>query len=78
MLVDLARDAGWILTLSPSNQRERDDFESRHRAGSRKWLTENPEGERTKEAEKRQNEREMDYLTGHRRVLGFSWLVLAR
>lgn len=82
MLVDLvkmARDAGWkVLHLTTSDQREWDDFESRHRAGLRRWLIENPESDKAKEVEEQQNGREMDYLTGYRGVLGFVWLVLAR
>lgn len=82
MLVDLvkmARDAGWkVLHLTTSDQREWDGFESKHRAGLRKWLIENPEADEAKEVEEQQNGREMDYLMHYRGVLGFAWLVLAR
>jgi hypothetical protein len=78
-LVTMARDAGWkVLHLTTSDQREWDDFESRHRAGFRRWLIENPGDDKVKEIEDQQNKREMDYLTSYRGVLGFAWLVLAR
>ncbi|QLI65816.1 uncharacterized protein G6M90_00g026160 [Metarhizium brunneum] len=59
----MAGDAAWkVLHSATLDQREWDDFESRHHAGLRKWLIENPESEKAKEVEKQQKEREMDYL----------------
>jgi SAM-dependent methyltransferase len=81
-LADLAtacRSAGWqILHLSTADQREWDDFESRHRAGQREWLLANPEDPRAPEIRERHDEREQEYLTAYRGVLGFAYLVLAR
>ena len=81
-LADLAaacRGAGWqILHLSTADQREWDDFESRHRAGQREWLLANPDDPRAAEIRDRHDEREQEYLTAYRGVLGFAYLVLAR
>lgn len=81
-LADLAaacRGAGWqILHLSTADQREWDDFESRHRAGQREWLLANPDDPRAAEIRGRHDEREQEYLTAYRGVLGFAYLVLAR
>lgn len=81
-LADLAaacRGAGWqILHLSTAGQREWDDFESRHRAGQREWLLANPDDPRAAEVRDRHDEREQEYLTAYRGVLGFAYLVLAR
>jgi SAM-dependent methyltransferase len=81
-LADLAtacRSAGWqILHLSTADQREWDDFESGHRAGQREWLLTNPEDPRAAEVRERHEERELEYLTAYRGVLGFAYLVLAR
>lgn len=81
-LADLAtacRSAGWqILHLSTADQREWDDFESRHRAGQREWLLANPDDPRAAEIREQHDERELEYLTAYRGVLGFAYLVLAR
>lgn len=81
-LADLAtacRSAGWqILHLSTADEREWDDFESRHRAGQREWLLANPDDPRAPEVGDRHDEREREYLTAYRGVLGFAYLVLAR
>jgi ubiquinone/menaquinone biosynthesis C-methylase UbiE len=81
-LADLAAaclGAGWqILHLSTADQREWDDFESRHRAGQREWLLANPDDPRAAEVRDRHDEREQEYLTAYRGVLGFAYLVLAR
>jgi hypothetical protein len=81
-LADLAaacRGAGWqILHLSTADEREWDDFESRHRAGQREWLLAHPDDPRAAEVRDRHDEREREYLTTYRGVLGFAYLVLAR
>ncbi|KAL2134927.1 hypothetical protein VTI74DRAFT_10420 [Chaetomium olivicolor] len=82
MLVDLVamcRETGWeVLHLSTADQREWDDFESRHRAGPREWLLTNFEHPRALEIREQQDEREREYLTVYRGVLGFVYLVLGR
>jgi SAM-dependent methyltransferase len=82
LLADLAtacRSAGWqILHLSTADQHEWDNFESRHRAGQREWLLANPDDPRATEIRERHDERELEYLTAYRGVLGFAYLVLAR
>jgi trans-aconitate methyltransferase len=78
-LVAAARDAGWyVLHLSTVDQREWDDFESRHRAGLRQWLIENPSDPRVAEVTAQQDAREKEYLTTYRGLLGFVYLILAR
>jgi SAM-dependent methyltransferase len=78
-LVAAAGEAGWlVLHLSTADQREWDDFESRHRAGYREWLLANPSDPRAAEVRAQHDARERDYLTVYRGVLGFAYLVLAR
>lgn len=78
-LVAACGETGWqVLHLSVADQREWDDFESGHRAGSREWLLANPDDPRAEEVRERENAREREYLTGYRGVLGLAYLVLAR
>jgi cyclopropane fatty-acyl-phospholipid synthase-like methyltransferase len=78
-LVAACGAAGWqVLHMSTADQREWDDFESRHRAGLREWLLANPSDPRAEEVRERQDTREQEYLTAYRGVLGFAYLVLAR
>lgn len=78
-LVDACTEAGWqILHLSTADQREWDDFESRHRAGPREWLLANESDPRAPEVRTEQDRRQREYLTAYRGVLGFAYLVLAR
>lgn len=78
-LVTISREYGWkVLHLTTSDQREWDDFESRHRTGLREWVIANPDNPKAKEIEEQQNARETNYLTTYRGVLGFVWLVLGR
>lgn len=78
-LVAACAETGWqVLHLSTASQQEWDDFESRHRAGIREWLLANPDDPRAAEAKAREDEREREYLTSYRGVLGFVYLVLAR
>jgi cyclopropane fatty-acyl-phospholipid synthase-like methyltransferase len=82
MLADLAtmcRETGWeVLRLTTADQREWDDFESRHRAGLREWLLANPDSPQAQEIRDQQDGREREYLTVYRGVLGFVYLVLGR
>ncbi len=78
-LVDACIEAGWqILHLSTADQREWDDFESRHRAGPREWLLANESDPRTAGVRTEQDRRQREYLTAYRGVLGLAYLVLAR
>lgn len=78
-LVTMCRETGWqVMHLSTADQREWDDFESGHRAGPRQWLLDNPQSPRAREVRKHQDDREKDYLTTYRGVLGFAYLVLGR
>lgn len=78
-LVAACNAAGWrVLHLSTADQREWDDFESRHRAGQQEWLLANPEDPRAKEVRERVDSRERVYLNSYRGVLGFAYLVLGR
>ncbi len=78
-LVAACRDAGWqVLHLSTADQREWDDFESRHRAGLREWLLANPDDPRAAEVAQQQDAREHEYLSVYRGVLGLAYVVLAR
>lgn len=78
-LVTACAETGWqVLHLSLADQREWDDFESRHRAGTREWLLANQNDPRAAEVRAREDAREREYLTGYRGVLGFAYLVLAR
>jgi ubiquinone/menaquinone biosynthesis C-methylase UbiE len=78
-LVAACRAAGWqVLHLSTADQREWDDFESRHRAGLREWLLAEPDDPRAAEVAAEQDAREHEYLTAYRGVLGLAYLVLAR
>lgn len=78
-LVAACRDAGWqVLHMSVADQREWDDFESRHRAGVREWLLANPDDPRAAEVRETADSREHEYLTVYRGVLNLAYLVLAR
>lgn len=78
-LVAACGSAGWqVLHLSTADQREWDDFESAHRAGQREWLLDNEDDPRAAEVRQLHEEREREYLTAYRGVLGFAYLVLAR
>ncbi|KAH6845751.1 SAM-dependent methyltransferase [Chaetomium sp. MPI-CAGE-AT-0009] len=78
-LVAMCRETGWeVLYLNTADQREWDDFESRHRAGTREWLLANPDSPRVAEVREQEDARERSYLTGYRGVLGFVYLVLSR
>lgn len=78
-LVAACGETGWqVLHLSTADQREWDDFESRHRAGPREWLLANPDDPRAAEVKAREDEREREYLTAYRGVLDLAYLVLAR
>lgn len=78
-MVAMCRETGWeVLHLSTADQREWDDFESRHRAGLREWLLANTDDPRAEGIRAEQNAREHEYLTVYRGVLGFVYLVLGR
>ncbi|KAK4149168.1 SAM-dependent methyltransferase [Chaetomidium leptoderma] len=78
-LVGMCRETGWeVLHLSTADQREWDDFESRHRAGLREWLLANPDSPQAQIIREQQDAKEREYLTGYRGVLGFVYLVLGR
>ena len=78
-LVAACGETGWqVLHLSVADQSEWDDFESRHRAGTREWLLANPDDPRADEIKAREDGREREYLTTYRGVLGLAYLVLAR
>ncbi|MGB3444896.1 MAG: methyltransferase domain-containing protein [Actinophytocola sp.] len=78
-LVAACRDTGWqVLHMSVADQREWDDFESRHRAGFREWVLANPGDPMAAEVTSREDAREREYLTAYRGVMGLAYLVLAR
>lgn len=78
-LVAACGEAGWrVLHLSTADQREWDDFESRHRAGRQEWLLANGSDPRAAEIRNWLDHREREYLTAYRGVLGFAYLVLGR
>jgi SAM-dependent methyltransferase len=78
-LVAASNATGWqVLHLSTADQREWDDFESRHRAGVREWLLANPSDPRAAEVKAEHDAREREYLTAYRGVLGLAYIVLAR
>jgi len=75
-LVEACRATGWrLLHLTTADQREWDDFESRHRAGQQEWLLDN---EPDPQVQERLDHRWQEYLTVYRGVLGLAYLVLAR
>lgn len=78
-LVAAANSAGWrVMHVSTADQREWDDFESRHRAGQQEWLLDNPGDPRAGEVREWIDSRERVYLSSYRGVLGFAYLVLGR
>ncbi|KAH7131661.1 putative SAM-dependent methyltransferase [Dactylonectria estremocensis] len=78
-MVTMCRDTGWqVLRLSTADQREWDEFESKHRAGLREWIIANPEDPRAEEIGDQQAVREQDYLVKYRGILSFVYLVIAR
>lgn len=78
-LAEACRATGWrILHLSTADQREWDDFESRHRAGQEEWLLANANDPRATEVRNRLDHRRHEYLTVYRGVLDLAYLVLAR
>ncbi len=75
-LVAACQATGWrLLNLSTADQREWDDFESRHRAGQQEWMLANGTDPQVQE---RLDHRWQEYLTVYRGVLGLAYLVLAR
>jgi cyclopropane fatty-acyl-phospholipid synthase-like methyltransferase len=78
-LIEQALDVGWrLLNLSTADQREWDDFESSWRRGREEWLLAHPEHPRAAEIRQQLDDRLREYVNEYRRVLGFSYLVLAR
>jgi cyclopropane fatty-acyl-phospholipid synthase-like methyltransferase len=78
-LVEACRATGWrVLHLTTADQREWDDFESRHRAGREEWLLANENDPRAAEVRDQLDHRRREYLTAYRGVLGLAYLVLAR
>jgi 16S rRNA G966 N2-methylase RsmD len=78
-LVAASREAGWeVLSLGIADQREWDDFESKHRAGQRALILESPESASGQQLKEELAKRERDYLTIYRGLLGFAFLVLGR
>ncbi|KAH7127401.1 putative SAM-dependent methyltransferase, partial [Dactylonectria macrodidyma] len=77
-LVAMCRDTGWqVLRLSTADQREWDQFESKHRAGLREWILANPKDPRAEEIGNQQAQREQDYLVKYRGILSFVYLIIA-
>jgi SAM-dependent methyltransferase len=78
-LVDRARAIGWrVLSLTVSDQREWDDFETTWRAGREEWLLANPDHPDAAEQQRMLDERLAEYLATYRGVLSFAYLVLGR
>jgi hypothetical protein len=78
-LVTASREAGWeVLSLGVADQREWDDFESKHRAGQRALILESPESAFGQQLKEELAKRDRDYLTIYRGLLGFAFLVLGR
>ncbi|KAH7480688.1 hypothetical protein FOMA001_g9013 [Fusarium oxysporum f. sp. matthiolae] len=78
-LVDSSRETGWeVLNLGVADQREWDDFESKHRAGQRALILESPESPFGQQLKEELAKRERDYLTVYRGLLGFAFLILGR
>jgi cyclopropane fatty-acyl-phospholipid synthase-like methyltransferase len=78
-LVDRAQAIGWrVLSLTVSDQREWDDFESTWRAGREEWLLANPDHPDAAEQRRMLDERLAEYLDTYRGVLSFAYLVLGR
>jgi precorrin-6B methylase 2 len=78
-LVAASRETGWeVLNLGVADQREWDDFESKHRAGQRALILESPESPFGQQLKEELAKRERDYLTVYRGLLGFAFLVLGR
>jgi cyclopropane fatty-acyl-phospholipid synthase-like methyltransferase len=77
-LLAAARSAGWrVLHLSFSDQLEWDEFESTYRAGTERWLLDNPDADDASRIRAWLDRRMFEYLDGYRGELGFCWLVLA-
>jgi SAM-dependent methyltransferase len=78
-LLEACRATGWrVIHCSTADQREWDDFEFTFRAGRQEWLLANPEHPRAGEIRDWLDDREREYVSGYRGVLGFAYLVLAR
>ncbi|KAH7183931.1 SAM-dependent methyltransferase [Fusarium oxysporum] len=77
--LELFGKTGWeVLNLGVADQREWDDFESKHRAGQRALILESPESPFGQQLREELAKRERDYLTVYRGLLGFAFLVLGR
>jgi ubiquinone/menaquinone biosynthesis C-methylase UbiE len=77
-LMEACRSEGWrVIHLSTASQLEWDDFESTFRAGRQEWLLANPGHSRAVEIRDWLDDRERQYVTVYREVLGFSYLILA-
>ncbi|MGH9062036.1 MAG: SAM-dependent methyltransferase, partial [Acidimicrobiales bacterium] len=78
-LLEACRETGWrVLHLSTADRREWDDFESTSRAGRLDWLLRHPADPRAAETRAWLDEREREYVSVCRGVLGFGYLVLVR
>jgi len=74
-----ATAAGWrVLHQSTADQREWDDFESTWRVGREEWLLAHPDDPEASAVRAELDALLTDYVTGHRGVLGFCYLVLGR
>lgn len=77
-LLEACRAAGWrLIHLSEASQREWDVFESTFRAGRQEWLLAHPDDPRAAEVRDWLDQRERQYVTVYRGLLGFAYLVLA-
>ncbi|WP_229403439.1 SAM-dependent methyltransferase [Micromonospora okii] len=78
-LVEQVRASGWrVLSLTTTEQREWDDFESTWRAGRQEWLLAHPDHPRAGEVREELDARLREYVGVYRGVLGLAYLVLGR
>jgi SAM-dependent methyltransferase len=78
-MVERALADGWhLLSLTTSDQREWDEFESSWRLGRERWLRVNPRSPNAGELRQQLDERVREYVRVYRGVLGFAYLVLSR
>ncbi|WP_329070918.1 SAM-dependent methyltransferase [Amycolatopsis sp. NBC_01480] len=78
-LLEACRETGWrVRHLSTADQREWDDFESTSWSGRLDWLLSHPDDPRAAETREWLDQREREYVSVYRGVLGLGYLVLVR
>jgi SAM-dependent methyltransferase len=77
-LIDAVAESGWrVLDMRTSTLQEWEEFECGHLRDREEWLVSNSEHELATQVRDELNTTRMNWLRGHRNVMGFVTLILA-